>query len=82
MSTPQSAAFRAHITGLILLVSGLSGCQGLRPVEVDEWLRGERVAPFPPSLEREDEPVVLADPAPRTDTFALSEDTSMVGALY
>lgn len=83
MNTSQSAALhRAHIAGLILLVSGLSGCQGLRPVQVDEWLRGERVAPRPPSLARENEPVVLADPAPRTDTFALSEDTGVVGALY
>jgi L,D-transpeptidase ErfK/SrfK len=83
MNTSQSAALhRAHIAVLILLVSGLSGCQGLQPVQLDEWLRGERVAPRPPSLAREDEPVVLADPAPRTDTFALSEDTGMVGALY
>ncbi len=73
-----------HAAGLILLVSGLNGCQGLKPLQmqVEEWARPERVAPAPPAVALEDEPVLLADPAPRADTFALSEDSRVVGALY
>ncbi len=85
MQSMQSATLhRARVAGLILLVSGLCGCQGLRPlqVEIEEWARPERVAPHPPALTAEDEPAVLADPAPRADTFALSEDTGVIGTLY
>lgn len=72
----------APIAGLILLISGLSGCQGLPRLALDEVFRGEPIAEPPPSLAGDDAPEAQADPAPRTDTYPLSADSGAVGALY